>query len=263
VRLSWGRAGAVLAGVLAVAISVVLASCSTSAPAPTPAPGGPGSIAGWKLTLPEPDSDGNARSVDPARISPPWLTGDDQRGLTFWAPVDGATTENSEHARTELVGVQTFSAGSGRHELTASVTVSQLPTADRDVIIGQIHGADQIKSVSFVMLHYRDGQILVVVKQKQSGDASTTVPLLSAVPLNARFDYGITDNGDGTLGFTATYNGQTGIGSAPVPEPFRGATVRFQAGAYQQADSDKGPKAAPGDGARVTFHTLDGVPPAS
>lgn len=47
--------------------------------------------------------------------------------------------------------------------------VSQVPVDSKDVIIGQIHGADDIRSVPFVMLHDRDGEIRVVVKQKQSG----------------------------------------------------------------------------------------------
>jgi Alginate lyase len=127
-------------------------------------------------------------SVNPAAASPPWLSTDDSGGLAFFAPVDGAKTKNSDHARTELVGLGTFTAGSGRHTLRASITVSQVPADARDVIIGQIHGADTIKSVPFVMLHY---------------------------------------------------------------DAFRGATVRFQAGAYQQGRSGHG--AAADDGARLTF----------
>src|SRR5207342_1317786 len=100
---------------------------------------------------------------------PPWLTTADNGGVTFWAPVDGATTKNSSHARTELVQRDTFAAGSAPHTLTASATVTQLPNENPDVILGQIHGAEDIKSVAWVMLHYFDGAIKVVVKQAQSG----------------------------------------------------------------------------------------------
>ncbi len=41
---------------------------------------------------------------------------------------------------------------------------------------------------------------------------------------------------------------------APLPPAFRGATVRFQAGAYQQDSSDSGAAAA--DGARISFSAL-------
>ncbi len=76
------------------------------------------------------------------------------------------------------------------------------------------------------------------------------------MPVGAPFDYSITDGGDGTLTVTATYQGQTVSGSAPVPAAFAGATVRFQAGAYQQAPS-AGNTAAPDDGARVTFSAIN------
>ena len=96
-----------------------------------------------------------------------------------------------------------FPAGAGPQGLTASVSVAQVPPQTRTVIIGQIHGADDISSVPFVMLFYTAGAVQVVVKQQQSGDAHINYPLLTDVPLGARFDYGIRDNGDGSLTFTA------------------------------------------------------------
>ena len=173
----------------------------------------------------------------------------------FWAPVQGATTKNSDHARTELNSLTNFKAGTGKHALTATVTINQVPTEVNDVIIAQIHGADDISSVPYVMLHYADGALKVVVKQEQKGSAAQSFPLTGDVPLNQPFDVGISDNGDGSLTFTATSGGQTATANAPVPAPFSGATVRFQAGAYQQADSTGG-GAATDDGARVTFQEL-------
>jgi len=129
------------------------------------------------------------------------------------------------------------------------------------VTIGQIHGAAEISSVAFVMLHYDAGTIRVVVKQSQHGSNSNKYELISGVPLNAPFDYTIADNGTGDLTFTATYGGHTGTASVRVPDEFRNANVRFQAGAYQQADS-KGPTRAAADGARVTFHSL-GIDPVA
>jgi Alginate lyase len=257
---------------LVAAMLVVVASCAgPSAPAP-PAPAAPvppavaAMLDGWELTLPVPGSKGGAEIVSPATVSPPWLTADSSDHLVFWAPVNGVTTKNSEHARTELDRLENFTAGSGPQTLTASVTVAQVPTEVPAVIVGQIHGAGDISSVPFVMMFYDDGAVKAVVKQEQSGDAHTDVPLLPSVPLGSPFDYSITDVGDGTITVTATYEGKTVSGSAPVPAAFAGASVRFQAGAYQQAPS-AGNTAAADDGARVTFSAVDvgtgAAPPAA
>ncbi len=248
---------------LLIAVACATASCSAPAPPPAPPPPAPPPVAppgapvldGWKLTLPTANDRGDAASVDPARVTPPFLTTDGAGALVFWAPVAGATTRNSDHARTELTSLTTFAAGSGRHTLSASVTVDQVPTDTRDVIIAQIHGADELRSVAFVMLHWVDGALEVVVKQERSGSAAQRYPLTGDVPLGARFDIGIADNGDGTLTFTANHAGGTPEATAPLPAAFVGATVRFQAGAYQQSVS-VGTTAPPGDGARVTFSAL-------
>ena len=169
------------------------------------------------------------------------------------------TTPNSEHARTELDRLDGFPAGAGGQTLAASVVVSQVPRAVPEVIVGQIHGAGDLSSVPFVLVFYAGGTVRAVVKQERSGEAHTDLPLLPGVPLGAPFDYSITDGGDGNLTVTASYAGRTQTASAPVPAAFSGASVRFQAGAYQQAPSDAGP-AAPDDGARVTFSALAVLP---
>lgn len=99
--------------------------------------------------------------------------------------------------------------------------------------------------------------IKVVVKQEQSGSDAQDVTLLSGVPVGARFDYGIRDNGDGSLTFTARYGSRSASADEPLPDAFRDATVRFQAGAYQQGNSTDTTDTADDDGARVTFYTLE------
>jgi hypothetical protein len=93
-----------------------------------------------------------------------------------------------------------------------------------------------------------------VVKQQQSGSASAKYPLLDNVPLGTSFRFTISDNGDGGLTFTATSGAQHATANAPVPAAFNRAAVRFQAGAYQQADSTSG--GAANDGARVNVQEL-------
>jgi hypothetical protein len=221
----------------------------TQAPAP-----GAINLQGWKLTLPVEGKSGNAAIIEPAALTEPWLTEGPDGSLTFWAPAMGATTKNSDHPRTELNSLNNFSAAtSGPHTLKASLAVSQVPADSKDIIIGQIHGADDISSVPFVMLHYRDGEVRVVVKQKQSGKEAQTFSLLTAVPLNERFDFALSDIGNGTMVFSAGYAGNTQQVTAQVPDAFHGETVRFQVGDYQQADVAQGEN----DGGRVTFYEIN------
>lgn len=215
-------------------------------------------LAAWRLTLPTRGDKGGAALVDPLGSVGPWLNRTGNGAFTLWAPSKGATTKNSQHARTELVGRQNFTAGEGPRTLRASVAVTQTPSESQDIILGQIHGAGDIKSVPFVMLHYKAGAIKVVVKKGQSGSDATTYPLLSGVPLGSRFSFTIADAGDGTMVFAATRGSDSRRVSAPIPGAFRGATVRFQAGAYQLGK----PRDGADEGGRVTFYGLTDKPTA-
>jgi hypothetical protein len=215
-------------------------------------PAGVIDLSGWKLSIPEMNAKGGALSIEPATPRPPWLARTPDGDVEFWAPTVGATTKNSSHPRTELQSRTSFSAGTAAHTLTASLTLLQLPEDGRGIIVGQIHGADDISSVPYVMLRVQNRQLRVVVKQLQNRDQVTNYPLLEGVGVNSRIDYTITDLGDGDMLFSATSNGITGQAEAPVPAAFRGATVRFQAGDYQQANQSAGPQ----DGGRVVFHQL-------
>lgn len=209
-------------------------------------------LAGWKLSLPEANDKGDAASLEPASFKAPWMTPTPDAGLMFWAPTSGATTKNSSHPRTELQSLRYFNAGTGLHTLSASLTLLQLPQDGRGIILGQIHGAGKISSVPYVMLRVQDNKLRVVVKQVGKGSELINYPLLDNVGLNSPLDYTITDLGNGSMTFSATFNGQTRQTTAPVPAKFLGKTVRFQAGDYQQANDSAGPN----DGGRVVFHRL-------
>jgi hypothetical protein len=220
---------------------------------PTPEPAAvPIDLSGWKLSVPVANEDGEATTVEPATTTAPFLTTTPDGGLGFWAPADGATTANSDHARTELNSLTTFAAGRGVHTLSASVTLHQEPADGRGIIVGQIHGAEDIKSVAYVMVRYQKGRLRVAVKQVQDGDDVINYPLLDGLRVGDRFDFTIGDTGDGTMLFTATRDGVTQRAVAPVPAEFTGATVRFQAGDYQLAETASGAD----DGGRLTFHRL-------
>lgn len=222
-----------------------------------PSVGPPIDLSGWKLVLPFAGATGDAATVSPAVVFPPWLIAQPDGSIRFFAPSCGVTTPNSDHPRTELDSLTTFTAAtSGPHTLTASVTVSQVPSTG-DIIIGQIHGANTISSVPFVMLRYGSGQLRVEVKKQQSGPATDKFPLLNQLPLSARFDYSITDNADGTVSVTASYGGNSPQVRVPIPAPFHGATVRFQTGDYQQGPTTS---CTGHDGGVVTFAALQQTP---
>lgn len=240
-----------------------------TSPTPSQSPSaGSVDLSGWKLTLPVEGDSGKAANVEPAQATDPWLTWGAQ-GLTFTAPLQGATTANSSHPRTELINLTDFTAGdSGKHTLRAQLAVDQTPPDTGDVIVGQLHGSADLKSVAFVMLHYTNGTIRVVVKQthERGGSAAQKFELLTGVAPGQPFEFAITDAGDGQLTFTASSNGVSKQASAPVPEAFAGQSVRFQVGDYPQSelsadsgdgsDSSDAQNAAPsGDqmGGRVTF----------
>ncbi|MDQ2707763.1 MAG: polysaccharide lyase family 7 protein [Actinomycetota bacterium] len=209
-------------------------------------------LSGWKLSIPVKNNKGHPTLLQPAYTVAPWMVSDPSGALVFWAPSKGVTTDNSDHPRTELDSLATFNAGQSTRTLRASVTLQQVPTDGQGIILGQIHGAEDISSVPYVMLRYQQGKVRVVVKQVQDGDDLINYPLLVEVPLNSRFDFTISDLGNGNMTFSATRDGNTQQVTAPVPAAFSGATVRFQAGDYQQSDDPAGAQ----DGGRVVFHQL-------
>jgi hypothetical protein len=237
--------------VLVALVGIMLSSSDQIEPL-GPAPSGPIDLTGWKLSIPEKNAKGDAAAIEPATTKAPWLTPAPHGALIFWAPTTGATTRNSEHPRTELQSLTNFQAGTARHTLSASRTLLQLPRDGRGIILGQIHGAADIRSVPYVMLRIQNDRLRVVVKQVQSGNDLIEYPLLEGIGVNTHIDYTITDLGNGTMVFSATSNGTTRQAKAPVPAAFHGATVRFQAGDYQQANTSGGDQ----DGGRVIFHGL-------
>jgi len=261
----WLVIAAVLVVLLGGGLWVILANGGGGSESRTAAPATPAAppplaplsprgvdLSGWKLSLPEANDQGDAASIEPAALKVPWLTPVPGGGLMFWAPASGATTKNSDHTRTELQSLTYFQAGTGVHTLSASLTLLQLPQDGGGIILGQIHGGREISSVPYVMLRVQDNKLRVVVKQVGKGKKVINYPLLDNVGINSPIDYTISDLGNGTMTFSATYNGQTRQTTAPVPAKFLGQTVRFQAGDYQQANQSHGPQ----DGGRVVFHRL-------
>jgi hypothetical protein len=119
--------------------------------------------------------------------------------LSVWAIADG------EHTARRYRGVHDVATASqqGRRPGQASVAPPRRGAARR-----------------------QDDKLRVVVKQVGKGAKLINYPLLDNVGLNT--DYTITDLGNGSMTFSATYGGQTRQTTAPVPAKFLGRTVRYQ-----------------------------------
>jgi hypothetical protein len=250
------RLGAVLAVALATTGVVVAASGALAAQPAVVRPAATVSLSGWKLTLPVNSSGGQsgaATTVNPAVVTPPWLTRNSDGTLTFWAPTKGATTPNSAHPRTELVRTTDVTAGSGNHTMSTDVTMQQLPAGSNDIIIGQIHGSGSNSSVPLLMLHYTSGRIWVAVRNNPTVSGSQTATLLTGVPMNQPISFHITANGTNlTSSVTVTSTGQSASHTNALNSSFNGMAVRWQVGDYQQTNANSSSTA----GGRLTINYL-------
>lgn len=240
------RAGKLAAVVTATALAVAVDAGSALAASPP-------TLAGWKLTLPVSSSGcqcGDAAQVNPAAATPPWLVRNSDGSLTFWTPTKGAHTPNSRRTRTELNSLTSYRAGSGTHTLQEILSVQKLPSGG-DIIIGQIHGTGTNSAVPLLMLHYKQGNLVVATRNSPtvSGDSKKTV--LSDVPLNAPFSYTITQS-DGNFLVSASHGSKQQQITVPVPASFTNMDVRFQTGDYQQTDANDSDT----DGGQLTVTAL-------
>ena len=235
---------------------VLLSAPGTAVGSPSTVAGTP-SLDGWRLTLPvdsDGGTDGSPEVLNPAKPDPPYLDRAGDGSLEFWAPTVGATTSHSGSPRTELVDNSGFATGTGGvHKLAATVSVSQVPATSQTIVLGQIHGDGDLNADPYTLLYYSNGTVHVKVNQQlESGSNYLDYPLLTDVDLNSTFSYSITDQGDGNLHFSATYDGSTKDQTAPVPSVWSGEDVRFQAGDYEQLKGDP----ADDDGGKVSFAAL-------
>ncbi len=178
-------------------------------------------------------------------------------GVTFWCPIDGATTSpgiGSDHPRTEL-GETYYWNTSSTGQMNNVVAINQYPSNSKNIIIGQIHGAGTTySSYPFVLLNIVNGTLKANIKGELSGNANTQkATLLTNVALNKKITYSIVCDGT-NIHFTASCPGATGIGSwtGYIPAPWVGITAKFSAGDYVQ---DTG--ASSTDGGKVTFYQLN------
>jgi|688.fasta_scaffold135699_3 hypothetical protein len=214
----------------------------------------------WKLTLPIRASEnggGNPLEVSPSKLTAGYTHADyfhfDPDGaMVFWCPVSGATTENTDYARTELREMLDPSddnvcwAAPGTHVLNARCKVSEVPSSQK-VIIGQIHGYSG-KANPLIKLQFFKGRIEALVKEKAKKGKDLKLTF-SDVGLDNDFDYEIKLQ-DGLL--SVSVNGATQTVNIFEKDPeWAGQSLYFKAGAYVQ--DNEGPAS---EGARVSFKKL-------
>ncbi len=213
----------------------------------------------WELTLPTGPVK-NATIIGTSQLtggytSTYFFTGGDG-SMSFWAPVIGVTTANSQYPRSELR--ETSSNGSGKEynwpltagtaTLSAMLSVTQLPPPSGKVVVGQIH-AYGASDLPLLELAYKGtGQVVAEILPLLSSTAQSDTPLASGVGLGDCFSYTITTSASALL--TISVNGKNGY-SSPVDSSWEAATFYFKAGDYVQENTGSST-----DGAAVSFYSL-------
>jgi len=214
-----------------------------------PPPGELFDLTYWKLQLPVSNGNGSVMEVKQPALktytSEYFYTTSSDNSMTFWCPQDGATTPNSDNPRSELREMPANGDWTikGKHEMNATVSVSQDP-ANHKVCIGQIHTDTDVGSCSaVVMLNWENGNLTTHFKDSSCKNIDKNVG--TGIKLNTKFKYYIKmENGNATVITdygTTTYE-YTNIGSY---------NLYFKAGDYVQ-DSD--PSST--EGGLIHFHAL-------
>lgn len=182
-------------------------------------PNGLVELSKFKRTLP------TGKEGKPTELQP---LADTASPVTFRAPVDGVTTGGSKYPRDELreIHPKSWSNRSGRHVLTGSCSVVELPGRKPHVVVAQIHDSDDD-----VLMVRVEGQKVYAEWSKGKGQGSVKVLLLSDYRLGSRLDYEIAATPSGiavTVNGKKAHKGTTGSG------------LYFKAGCYTQANSGNG-----------------------
>jgi Alginate lyase len=203
-------------------------------------------LGNWYLTLPT-GSEGDPDTIQPQELagysSPYFQLNESGDGVVFTAPVDGATTRNSDYPRSELREMNgteeaAWSNGSGTHTLRATEAVTELPESKPELVTAQIHGGDD--DVLQIRL---EGSHLMV----QYADGAEQVTLDPDYRLGTPYDIEIV---------AAANSVQVGYNGEPKAElPLAGKTWYFKAGAYVQSNPTKGD--AGGAAGQVIIYSLE------
>lgn len=176
--------------------------------------------------------------------APPYfyVVGDE---VVFATTAGDATTSNSTYSRSELREMvrgqantlAAWSPGKGRHVMTVTGSVHEIPSGTGGIVVGQIHDAsnDQIE-----ILVTPDGQVVVRLNGTSSGQKKL------AAPIGTKYSYSITsDNGTTSV----LWNDQTLL---PGTTKVTGSASFFKSGCYLNMHSGH---AAVGISSLVVLHS--------
>jgi poly(beta-D-mannuronate) lyase len=160
--------------------------------------------------------------------------------MTFWCPVNGATTGGTSYPRSELRDHAEWSI-TGTHTLTARCRVLQQPS-NGNTIIGQVHG--HVGGSELCKLRYSNGRVEAGVKPQLGG--SETRRFITNVAVGSMIDYSIRVS---NRVLTVTVNGTSVTHS--LNSSWNADTYYFKAGTYPQDNSG-----GSSEGSRVAFYSL-------
>ncbi|MGH8447129.1 MAG: polysaccharide lyase family 7 protein [Solimonas sp.] len=226
-------------------------------------PSGNFALGHWKLTLPV-DAQGH-KVGEAAEVLPPVLTAGYRSnwfrtaadgGLDFWAPVNGATTDESDYPRSELRELVdadddnvNWSAGDDA-VLAANCSILRVPAGNGKVVIGQIHafgGPPLVKLRYQFKAATQTGRLDALVNVLPTDTGTTAYPLATDIPLGKAFNYRIEVHGN-VLTMSADGGATTTLDIASAWQQY---SFYFKAGVYVQANGDSS-----SDGGWVRFYKL-------
>ena len=210
-------------------------------------------LSNWKLQLPI-DAKGNLRGkaaevTSPASYSHPDYFHTGNGGIVLAAPVNGATTGNSDYTRSELREMN-GSATAGwsvaqKGRLSATMQVDAAPSQSDGtfgkIVVGQIHGGDG----QLVRLAWEDGTLFFANDKTTNGTKDLHIELLNAsgqqpnVSRNETFSY-VLDVSANILTVSVKADGTTYSHSSPIHRSWADNAFYFKAGAYLGVNEKSG-----------------------
>lgn len=158
-------------------------------------------------------------------------------GVVFMAPVEGSTTSNSSHTRSELRETSSdgtlpwgWPTGSGRHVLTATESIDHLPGGNGKLSFAQIHGPGSVWYLILMATGTGDGTAKLTVKD-ETGKADGQV-IASSYKLGTKFNL-VVSAIDGKV--TVSFDGKQVVSTTNDMDD-----SYFKIGSYNQSDGDYG-----------------------
>ncbi len=223
---------------------------------PTKTPGKNFDLSHFQLQLPIADGT-NVKTITSAQLatytSDYFYTATDG-AMTFWCPVTGAHTANTEYPRSELR--ETAVGGdwqiSGKHSLTARFKVTKTPPGNKGMIIGQVHGNKTDGTAEVLKLEWMTSNAIIASVEENNSPATQQNLPLGNYTLGSEYTYLIQlENSTLTVTIQDDQGGSKSITSPYTAASWKEDTYYFKLGDYVQVNTG-----ADTDGGRVSFYSF-------